>query len=100
MPASQLFFSWNESEVQDQTPSEPIARAPSSAAATLPSQSSCEGRLTDREFAWPASELRLGREVKIGGIMIKLLKRYGITDSEIQEGLDRYAQRNCTQIAS
>lgn len=36
---------------------------------------------------------RGGGEVKLGAVMIKLLKRYGITDAEIEEGLAEYASR-------
>ncbi len=32
-------------------------------------------------------------EVKLGAVMIQLLKRYGITDEEIEEGLAEYASR-------
>ncbi len=34
---------------------------------------------------------RIGKPVRIGGVMFKLLKRYGITDDEIAQGLFDYA---------
>ncbi len=50
----------------------------------------------------PAAPLavRGGGEVRIGSVMIKLLKRYGITDQEIADGLASYAQRPCQSTAS
>lgn len=43
---------------------------------------------------------RLERPVRMGSVMIKLLKRYGITDQEISEGLESYAAKTCQQLAS
>ncbi len=34
---------------------------------------------------------RIGKPVRMGGVMFKLLKRYGISDQEIAEGLTAYA---------
>jgi hypothetical protein len=50
----------------------------------------------------PAAPLavRGGGEVRIGSVMIKLLKRYGITDQEIADGLASYAQKQCQSSAS
>ena len=46
---------------------------------------------------WPDGE-RLGRPVRIGSVMIRLLRGYGITDQEISEGLARYAAAHrCAQ---
>ena len=39
-------------------------------------------------------------EVRLGTVMIKLLKRYGITDEEIAAGLSSYAQKQCQSSAS
>lgn len=44
--------------------------------------------------------VRGGGEVRIGSVMIKLLKRYGITDQEIADGLASYAQKQCQSSAS
>ncbi len=43
---------------------------------------------------------RIAKPVRIGGVMIQLLKRYGITDEEINAGLARYALANQQQAAS
>lgn len=37
------------------------------------------------------SEQRIGKTVRLGSVMIKLLKSYGITDDEIAEGMAAYA---------
>ncbi len=41
-----------------------------------------------------ATEARIGQPVKIGVVMIKLLKSYGITDEEIAEGLAAHAAQS------
>ncbi len=38
-----------------------------------------------------ATETRLGKPVRLGAVMIKLLKSYGITDEEIAAGMAAYA---------
>lgn len=43
---------------------------------------------------------RIAEPVRIGGVMIKLLKRYGITDAEISEGLENYAAKHGRLAAS
>ncbi len=40
-----------------------------------------------------ASETRLGKPVRLGAVMLKLLKSYGITDEEIAEGIAAYAAK-------
>ena len=42
---------------------------------------------------------RIAEPVRIGGVMIKLLKRYGITDDEIAAGLAAYANKTAAGIA-
>ncbi len=39
-------------------------------------------------------------EVKIGSVMMQLLKKYGITDEEISSVLATIAQENCEKLAS
>jgi hypothetical protein len=50
----------------------------------------------------PAAPLavRGSGEVRIGAVMLKLLKRYGITDQEIADGLASYAQKQCQSAVS
>lgn len=43
---------------------------------------------------------RLGKTVKIGGVMLQLLRSYGITDQEIAEGIERYELKMNAGIAS
>ncbi len=43
---------------------------------------------------------RMAQPVRIGAAMLQLLKRYGITDSEIQAGLAAYSNRTCQAVAS
>ncbi len=49
--------------------------------------------------AWPIGSQRCG-QVRMGEVMIKLLKRYGITDLEIEHGLAEYAAKNAASLAS
>lgn len=46
------------------------------------------------------AEGRVARPVRIGAVMIRLLKRYGISEAEIAEGLARYAQQRGIAAAS
>lgn len=41
-----------------------------------------------------------GGEIRIGSVMIRLLKSYGITDAEIAEGVANYARKTCHSQAS
>jgi hypothetical protein len=43
---------------------------------------------------------RGGGEIRIGSVMIRLLKSYGITDAEIAEGVANYARKTCHSQAS
>lgn len=43
---------------------------------------------------------RLGKPVKIGATMLQLLRRYGITEAEIAQGIAAYAQKHCSSCAS
>ena len=43
---------------------------------------------------------RVGSDVRIGTVMLQLLKSYGITDEEIAAGLESYAKKNCSRKAS
>ena len=52
------------------------------------------------EFVIEDGTSRIARPVRMGGLMIRLLKRYGITDDEIAEGLANYASRQERQLAS
>lgn len=41
-----------------------------------------------------ASAARIAKPVRLGAVMIQLLKSYGITDEEIAAGLVAYAAKN------
>ncbi|MFN3189821.1 MAG: hypothetical protein ACE361_04805 [Aureliella sp.] len=43
---------------------------------------------------------RINKPARIGTVMIKLLKSYGITDAEIQAGLEAYASKHQASLAS
>lgn len=43
---------------------------------------------------------RIGKEVRLGSVMIRLLKSYGITDDEILEGVASYARKQQLSRAS
>jgi hypothetical protein len=45
----------------------------------------------ESEIAARNSDARIGKPVRLGAVMIKLLKSYGITDEEIADGLATYA---------
>ncbi|MEM8735127.1 MAG: hypothetical protein AAGG44_12935, partial [Planctomycetota bacterium] len=43
---------------------------------------------------------RIAKPARIGTVMMKLLKSYGITDEEIQAGLEAYASKHQVGLAS
>lgn len=113
--SSQLFFAWSEQAEVGVAP--PAARRPSASKPTkqaaaaieptqvpkpsqnaavdpsgsLSRQASCLSFTRDARFAQP---------VRMGAVMIKLLKRYGITDQEIAEGVANYARKHQSAMAS
>ena len=43
---------------------------------------------------------RIGRPFRVGSVMFRLLKSYGITDEEIAEGIAQYtAKQSAKQVA-
>ena len=96
--ASQQFFPWVFDEDTDcdysviesvqefETKSEVVCRL-SVATAFTSSSLVCESRSIERM----GTETRLGKPVRLGAVMVKLLKSYGITDEEIAEGMAAYA---------
>ncbi len=122
--SSQLFFAWSEqaevgvappaaalkwpdaqSSVFNQPPVQrqsaatnkiaQMAKPSQGTAATqndsLSRSSNCLSFTRDARFAQP---------VRMGALMIKLLKRYGITDQEIAEGVANYARKHQQAMAS
>lgn len=101
---SQRFFPWVFDEDTDcgYSAAEPIEDFDSGveAGCQLPNESAdlrsefdCESRSNERklEKVLTQTEARIGAPVRLGAIMIKLLKSYGITDAEIAEGMATYA---------
>ena len=86
----QLFFVWDEPA--EATP--PAAATPAAAPlAAAPAAVAAERlRLTPQG--------RIAEPVRIGAVMIKLLKRYGISDAEIAEGVASYARKHQRGLAS
>lgn len=100
-PASnQLLFPWDdEGSLQPelangQAPAEPPIRTGS----TSDTASDPYAPLTTVRDE--AGVPRIAAPVRIGGVMIKLLKRYGITDEEIAAGVARYANKHAGRMAS
>ena len=64
---------------------------------------SAMGVLPSRTTVQPAAVAEPHRrgagEIRIGAVMLQLLKRYGITDEEIEEGLAEYARTHGVCVA-
>lgn len=126
--ASQLFFAWSEQAEVGVAPPAPVRKksaprlAPAAAPAptaspqtpaapavvltpptTAPTESAAQ---QVQRSSNPAGHLtftsdgRIAQPVRIGSVMIKLLKRYGITDAEIAEGVASYARKHQRALAS
>ncbi len=90
--SSQLFFAWSDHAEAPQ----PTAIAP--AVDTIDTPRPDISALSDRLSFTPRSA-RIGKPVRMGAVMIKLLKRYGITDQEIAEGVANYARKHQKALA-
>jgi hypothetical protein len=55
------------------------------------SEVACEAMVQNVFAPSFANEQRIGKTVRLGAVMIKLLKSYGITDDEIAAGMAAYA---------
>jgi hypothetical protein len=101
--ASQLYFVWSEPDssppAAEEIRKEPPAYQP---ARQINQVETREERLTF------SPDGRIAKPVRMGAIMIKLLKRYGITDEEIEEGMADFVARQeqspgnrvCAAVAS
>lgn len=117
--ASQLFFAWSEQAEVGVAPA--IARRPSVAKATKQAKPSAAAANESTQQSGPSQnaatgpsetlartanclsftrETRIAQPVRMGSVMIKLLKRYGITDQEIAEGVANYARKHQQALAS
>ena len=87
--ASQRFFPWvfDEDADCDYSETEP---AQDFAAET---EVVCQLSAVPACIPSSATETRLGMPVRLGAVMLKLLKSYGITDEEIAEGIAAYAAK-------
>lgn len=102
--SSQLCFVWSETEESPAGPrkARPSVATPATNRAVVGGEVGSGGALTQPvgRHAGPAGVRRGTGEVRLGAVMIKLLKRYGITDEEIAEGLANYAKKTCRSVAS
>ncbi|MEO8272322.1 MAG: hypothetical protein ABI557_21620 [Aureliella sp.] len=118
--SSQLFFAWSEQAEVGVAP--PVARRPSVAEPNKPTTKQPSAAASElavgakpiRKVAAESSETpsrkasclsftrdaRIAQPVRMGAVMIKLLKRYGITDQEIAEGVANYARKHQQALAS
>lgn len=121
--SSQLFFAWSDQAEVGIAP--PVARRPSVAKPTKPAEQTAKQPTATADEparqATPSQNIaadpsepisrtatclsitrnaRVAQPVRMGAIMIKLLKRYGITDQEIAEGVANYARKHQQALAS
>ena len=90
--SSQLFFAWSE---QTEAP-QPTTTASNTTTATA----ACAGSSEQSACLNFTRSARIAKPVRMGAVMIKLLKRYGITDQEIAEGVANYARKHQNALAS
>ena len=96
---TQLFFNWPDTPPSSahslNTP--PVARVPYASRTTsvLRHRSGRASAQPTARRVQPSVPERGAGEVRLGSVMIELLKRYGITDEEIAEGLANYAKKRC-----
>ena len=106
----QLGFTWEDSFRDDATNKPAVSSEPQTSTIedqATPQQvtkqgledTATDGILRFREDTETGGK-RIAEPVRIGGVMIKLLKRYGITDAEIAEGLENYAAKQGRLAAS
>lgn len=94
---SQLFFAWSEdTSLNDNIPvSSPTASVTGSSAIASSIQ---------RYPAVTEPPARGTGPVRIGKVMLQLLRKYGISDEEIEEGIAAYARRrasaHCPAVSS
>lgn len=87
----QLRFNWDEKEttiqpsVKTAPPAQPIAPAQPQPTPAAPKAASITARKTSVKPA--PTKSRVGDTTKLGVVMLRLLKSYGISDEEIIEGL-------------
>jgi hypothetical protein len=125
--ASQLFFTWFEQSAvgvaptkkpksKALAPASAAPKAPVSASVPVAASSPAPSAAVSAAASTAASAVvkdpapqnhlsftsdgRIAHPVRIGSVMIKLLKRYGITDAEIAEGVANYARKHQTAVAS
>lgn len=90
---TQLTFSFEENaSVYETEPAEPVEPSRVSAPECQHSSVTLPVEITRED--------RLGKPVKLGGVMLQLLRSYGITEEEIAEGLENYARKTGVGLAS
>jgi hypothetical protein len=97
--ASQRFFPWVFGDEMDcdcaaqDLPDDLALDSVPDVQAVADSPATLAFELTSRALPVQASNLRLAAPVRIGAVMLKLLKSYGITDEEIAAGVAAYAAK-------
>ena len=91
--SSQLFFSWVDSDEAHCSKNDSVA------VATKRSQLSSNPFPASNHQAKQSTGSRMAGPVRLGSVMVQLLKCYGITDDEIAEGLSAYAAKSTSASA-
>ena len=91
--ASQQFFPWvfDEAADYDYSTVEPYSAVEPTEEIEAESEVACQPTAQVAFVPSSINEARIGKPVRLGAVMIKLLKSYGITDEEIAEGMAAYA---------
>ena len=92
-PATQLTFPWvvPKGEVASITSDSITSNSATSDSAKANSQDIAAAANSVRSAL---SDDRIGKPIRIGAVMFRLLKRYGISDAEIAEGLAAYTAKH------
>jgi len=86
----QLRFNWDEKESSAPQPTNPTPSPTNASAGQTKVASQASPSTPSTSSRKPAAgpiKSRVGETTKLGVVMLRLLKRYGITDEEIIEGL-------------
>jgi hypothetical protein len=86
--ASQRFFPWVSDEEAD------FGFSDTDSAEDFEAEAEVVCQQTATPTFAPVAGTRLGMPVRLGAVMLKLLKSYGITDEEIAEGVAAYAAKS------
>ena len=103
VPATQLTFPWvlprgsQVVEIADDVADAPQVthvRCPQPVSDLLDSRLSAQTVAKQARFVARDGHSRLGKTFRVGSVMLRLLKSYGITDEEIAEGIASYQAKH------